>query len=253
MLDFLYDEAMELKVVGIIKPKEDVDSAMLSGSIAYTSALTEYIIEEALNSEVVKAQLANPDYDILTGLPFKSAAGNMTDEEKKAEFLTYVNALNAEGKSRVYLEMLYLKNLDLQLEGRVNMIMNMMPQDKDTLIDAVIQSMNRSEGSSVSADTIRRYLEKLTVDELKAMIRPEIEKSQMEAIRTQLENSYAYDADAMQAMLDTADLATFVRYYDEITQFSDSTYEDILISSVLGAVVALAGLPLFFDSAISTP
>ena len=59
-LRYLYDNGISLKVTGIIRPNADAQTTMLSGSIAYTGALTRYIVEQAYSSDVVNAQLADP-------------------------------------------------------------------------------------------------------------------------------------------------------------------------------------------------
>ena len=81
-LKYLYDNGIPLKVSGIIRQNEDVESAMLTGSIAYTSELTKYIIEHSKVSEAVKAQLEKPATDIFTNLPFKENTGNLSEKEK---------------------------------------------------------------------------------------------------------------------------------------------------------------------------
>ena len=45
-LRYLYDNGIALKVSGIIRPNEQASSHMLSGSIGYTSALTEYMAQQ---------------------------------------------------------------------------------------------------------------------------------------------------------------------------------------------------------------
>lgn len=45
--------AVELKVVGILIPKENVSYGSLSSGVYYTSALTEYILEQNKNAEIV--------------------------------------------------------------------------------------------------------------------------------------------------------------------------------------------------------
>ena len=55
-LRYLYDSAMDLKVTGIIRPREDVDVAILRGTIGYTSKLTEYLINKAKESDIIEAQ-----------------------------------------------------------------------------------------------------------------------------------------------------------------------------------------------------
>ncbi|MGM9653060.1 MAG: ATP-binding cassette domain-containing protein [Eubacteriales bacterium] len=62
--------ATELKVVGILRPSPDASTASGRGSIGYTSALTEYLIREVNESEIVRAQKEHPDTDVFTGIPF---------------------------------------------------------------------------------------------------------------------------------------------------------------------------------------
>ena len=70
-LQYLYDNGLKLKVTGIIRPNEDTTAPMLSGSIAYTSDLTKYIIEHSKESDAITAQKDSKNTDIFTGLPFK--------------------------------------------------------------------------------------------------------------------------------------------------------------------------------------
>ena len=82
-LRYLYDNALHLKVTGIIRPNEDSDAAMLTGAICHTRMLTEYLLDKAQDSPVIRAQLDSPDRDIISGLPFDSTTGTLTEEEKE--------------------------------------------------------------------------------------------------------------------------------------------------------------------------
>ena len=84
-LRYLYDNGTVLqKVSGIIRPNEDAVSTMLSGSIAYTHKLTEYVIEHNKESDAVIAQLENSSEDIFTGLPFKESTGKSLQMPKRS-------------------------------------------------------------------------------------------------------------------------------------------------------------------------
>lgn len=72
------DNAQELKVVGIMKPKEDSE-VNETGTIFYTSALMKHLIGEINDSEIVKEQIANPEIDVFTGLSFEGS-----DEDEAA-------------------------------------------------------------------------------------------------------------------------------------------------------------------------
>ena len=64
------DNAEEIKVIGIVKQKENSVSSNTQGGIGYTKALTEYIINKAKDAEIVKEQMDNPDVNVFTGLDF---------------------------------------------------------------------------------------------------------------------------------------------------------------------------------------
>ncbi|MBQ9729771.1 MAG: ABC transporter ATP-binding protein, partial [Clostridia bacterium] len=104
-LSLLYSDALELKVTGIIRPKEDAEVKILSSGIGYLSSLTEYVITDAMDAPVVQAQLASPSVDVLTGKPFKSNSSALTPAQKETQFRGYVSALNNAQKADLYLEM----------------------------------------------------------------------------------------------------------------------------------------------------
>lgn len=60
----------ELKIVGIIQPKEGATSTMLSTGICYPSSLTNKVIDDARNSKIVQEQLENPEVNVFTGKRF---------------------------------------------------------------------------------------------------------------------------------------------------------------------------------------
>lgn len=59
-----------IKIVGVVKPDENANAAMLMSGIGYSSSLTSHIIEVAQNSEIVKKQKENPEVNIFTGNEF---------------------------------------------------------------------------------------------------------------------------------------------------------------------------------------
>ncbi|CAK7025228.1 MAG: Vitamin B12 import ATP-binding protein BtuD [Paraeggerthella hongkongensis] len=69
MLD-LVSKGEDVKIVGIVQPREDATATMLSSGINYPASLTNHVIEQAANSTIVKDQLANPGTNVFTGKPF---------------------------------------------------------------------------------------------------------------------------------------------------------------------------------------
>lgn len=66
----LINNGEDLSIVGIVQPKEDANASMLSAGINYPSSLTDHVIDEAAQSQIVKDQLADPSIDVFTGKPF---------------------------------------------------------------------------------------------------------------------------------------------------------------------------------------
>lgn len=64
------DNSINIKVVGIVRPKEGVNVTSLNGTIGYTKELINLMINNTNDSEVVKAQKENPQTNILTNAPF---------------------------------------------------------------------------------------------------------------------------------------------------------------------------------------
>lgn len=104
------DAAEEISVVGIIRPSEDSITDAASGYVGYTGELMEHLINTVNESEIVKAQKANPEVNQLTGRPFESNYENMTYEqltayiaglpaEEQSQYNAYLGQMKAQGMS----------------------------------------------------------------------------------------------------------------------------------------------------------
>lgn len=75
----LINQGEDIKIVGIVQPKESATATMLKTGIGYTAELTTHVIEEAKASNIVKSQLADPSKDVFTGKSFTDKSGNQFD------------------------------------------------------------------------------------------------------------------------------------------------------------------------------
>ena len=81
----LLNNALELKVVGIIKLNEETITTNNYGGVFYTKELTEYVINKINESEIAQAQLANKNTNIFTNSEFRNEEfdiNNLTHEEQ---------------------------------------------------------------------------------------------------------------------------------------------------------------------------
>ena len=93
----LLEEAVELKVTGIVRPKEDTETALISNTVAYTQALTDYIIDYTNDSEVVKAQEVSENINVLNGMEFSPS----DDANKIKDAKTYIDNLSVSEKANL--------------------------------------------------------------------------------------------------------------------------------------------------------
>ena len=66
----LLESADTLRVVGIIQPKPGSATSSMNVGFGYTAQLIDRIIELSAQSDIVKAQLADPTVNVFTGKPF---------------------------------------------------------------------------------------------------------------------------------------------------------------------------------------
>ena len=227
-LDYLYSNGITLKVTGIIRPNEDATTSMLSGSIGYTSALTEYVIEKASESEVVQAQLDDPNTDVTSGLPFSSGTDDLTDEEKETEFRAYIDGLDDSEKAAVYTEMMCIPS-DEELEQMVSDAMSGVTRDdmEAALLETFAAQMEMSE------DDVRSYLESMDDDALTELYTSAAEEQIVAQYAAQMQITLAEMSSeemlaGLEASMETYTTQQCAAFYDAILEFSESTYEDNL-------------------------
>lgn len=93
----LVDKAMKLDIVGVVKPKADSKTTPLASGVGYTRDLTDYLIDYANNSAIVKAQKATKTTNVLNNLAFSPA----DDEAKANDAKTYVASLGVSDKANM--------------------------------------------------------------------------------------------------------------------------------------------------------
>ena len=162
----LVDSSPEIKVVGILRPNEEAAVTSVSGTIGYTHALTEYVIEEVNQTEIAKEQLATPDVNIFTGLPFsdsndKFSIDQLTDEQK-----AYLATLSQEELSLLLTQ--YSENANASYEDNLLTLgvvdinkpssIRIYPKDfdsKEEIIQIIDDYNQDKESSGNEADVIR--------------------------------------------------------------------------------------------------
>lgn len=139
----LYENSINLRVVGIIRAGEQFPAFVQNSSLCYTSEFNYYYINLNENSKIVKEQRKR-DYNILTGMPFDES---MTKET----FLSYLGA--DELPMMIYLYPKDFESKDDLLKYLDDYNTNLKEEDKIVYIDQA-EMISSMSGSIMSAITI---------------------------------------------------------------------------------------------------
>ena len=228
-LRYLYDNGITLQVSGIIRPNENASAHMLSGSIGYTSALTEHLAQASQDSAAIQAQMDSPNRDIFTGLPFQESTGNLTDEEKDSAFRSYVSGLEEQGKAETYLAIQSLPTQE-QIDQAVGQSTGSMSREE---MESTLQEALTSQ-ASLDESQVEDYIAAMSDEELSDLFTQMAEEQFKAQYAAQVQQQLAamepaQMAAALDAAMDTYTTQQCAQYYDEVLTFSDSTYEENLV------------------------
>ena len=226
-LRYLYDNALKLKITGIIRPSEKASSTMLSGSIAYTKALTEYVAQKNADSAALAAQKDQSGTDIFTGLPFKDNE-KLSDADKEAAFRAYIAELTVEEQAKAYVKIMGIPS-DEQLKAMVD---GQMAQfDREKIEQAMISALSQQAGMNVKE--MEKYIISMSDEDLETLFRQMLTEQIKKQYAAQVQQQTAAMpkeqlAGALQMALPTYTTEQCAVYYGEILQFSDTSYEQNL-------------------------
>ena len=228
---------LSLRVCGIIRPNPDATSTALSGTVGYTSALTEYVINETNNSEVVRAQKENTKTDVVTGLNFNDGSlDSMSDAQKAALFIEYVESLSEEEKAQLYVEIMSVPSAEM-LSQSVATILSQYP-DADSKREALIQMY--SQQGDVS-DKILDMIRNLSDEQADEQMKKVAEQMALEMYKARVEQqlsglSTAEKVAGLTQMISAADDAKKAELWSlhVPSVFSDLSYDERL--DALGVV-----------------
>ena len=182
----LYNNGLELKIVGVIRQNEDAAAGMMTGAIGYTHAFIEHIAAEAKEKELVQKQLADQEINVLNGLKFLDTEDEaLTNDRKQQAARDYVAAAESSTIADLYVQYMchpsdeYVREMvDEQLEGTTRediekQILDLYPEyesmldqmDDDMLYDYIRKMAGEKVRDEYAAEMEKLYRE-LSEEEL---------------------------------------------------------------------------------------
>ena len=185
-MEMILDNAMTVRISGIIRKDPDASAGALSAPLAYTSALTAEVMEKTAQSQILQEQLAseNSNRDIFTGLPFVSEdLDDMSDEEKAAAVLRYFSELDNKEKAELYVTLASVPS-----EEYIKQMVESALAEYDTrekMIEFIAGAMGMDK------ETIGSYLESYSDEKIRELLAQQLEKavaeSYAQAVKTRVE------------------------------------------------------------------
>lgn len=143
----------DLKIVGIVQPKEGATSTMLSSGIYYPDSLTNHVIENARNSKIVQDQLLNPEVNVFTSKRFDE-----TEKENSFDMNSLIDIDTNAIKSAFKIDQTKI-NLDF---GNLNNILtqnSLPPLNINDILSKIKFSMSEEDMKNIIVGLIKGYEE----------------------------------------------------------------------------------------------
>ncbi len=231
-LDYLYeseDAGITLTISGIARQSSDAVAGMMTGAIGYTSALTDQVIEDAADSDIIVDQMANPDYDVLTGLPF--ATGDEPEpsiDEIKSEVDEYIAELNEADAASLFVSVMSTPEDSYLDAAAETAVAGLTREDIETMM-----MDSYSEEMGVDAESVRDYIagmdDETLMDYVGEMVRQAVSEQYTEAVEQEL-SSLSQQQQAM--ALEYTELSDwqYEYIYNELmpARYAEGSYEDNL-------------------------
>ena len=184
----LYDNALNLNIVGIVTAKDGVTSSALNPGVAYTSALVDYIIDYSSNTDIVKRQLENEEIDVLSGKRF---------DEKN-------NGLNLDFKDLISIDTNNLKSafnmkidsnqLQAQTQGYMGEIADSISTDTRPAKEDFTKNLN-----AFSRDILNNITEEISIEDVESVVDNYINGYEPSKTLSSMEEKYVIPKEAFRS------------------------------------------------------
>ena len=235
-LQFLYENnerSTPVKIVGVVKPTPDSTGPLSAGTIGCTAALCDYAVSKAPEKDAVKEQLADPDTDVITGLPFKPLNPvELTAEEKEEHVRDYFSALDENGKYELYLKILSTPD-DKYVNDTIDAYLAQYGREelKGMMLKTYAEQMGMSDTTSVA-----EYLDGMSDEEFKGFFRENAKEAVVQGYAAEaMKTLGTLSAEEITMMFESSEHDYSFIYENFMPdEYSRSTYEDNL--RILGYV-----------------
>jgi len=209
------ENAIQLKVVGVVIQSDDASSSFMGSGIAYKPELEKIIIEKANSSQIVQSQLANPTIDVYTGLTFEQR--NLQAQKENTIDFSDMIKINTSEIPSVVANMIDQDILTAQVNAYINSVRGGIVIDEEVIQDDVTSTYNQ-----LILLMFNKYIENhgsegcayYTSENIQTMINELFEEQQAIDLLNALVDKYKYSYDVIKASYTTSLYVSALEYYN---------------------------------------
>ncbi|MBP5683685.1 MAG: ABC transporter ATP-binding protein, partial [Bacilli bacterium] len=220
--DIFNNKAVDLKIVGIVTPKEGVTTMSLQRGINYTPELIKYIIDYSSKTDLVRKQLDNKDIDVFSNKRFDS-----DENEFNFEFSDFVS-VDKDKLSKAFNVNISEEDIMKQVTASMSDINNSITTDTTEAVKDLSDGFYK-----LLPDLVGNMGETISEKELDDLINKTLSSDKAKEIFTNLEKKYILPGDTYkltyQGVFKTM-LDSYIKLYNQ-TDPSLST-EDNMVARV---------------------
>ena len=232
-MEDVYENSLDLKIVGIVTAKENSNAATLTSGISYTKELTEYVIEEASKTEIVKKQLENEDINVFSNKRFDD-----DNEETGLDFQDMIS-IDTEALSSAFGGNISEKDISKITEGYMTQISSAITTDTskaqvaftDTLATLITNLLNDYISKNEVAGIVT-----IKLSDVDTIVNEFMMHDTSKAMLAKLEVEYTIPQDTFKTMYSQT-IKTFLSEYIKMTSADQSNPSAILVSDAVPTIV----------------
>ena len=228
-----YENAKDLKIVGIVTAKDGSNASTLTPGIAYTKELTEYVINKASDSEIVKKQLKNEDINVFSNKKF--------DDDSKEAGLDFQDMISIDTKllSEAFGGNVNQDDLSKMTQGYMTEISSAITTDTSKAQKAFIDTL-----STLTTNLLNDYISKnanagiatITLSNVDKVVNEFMIQDTTKAVLANLEKEYTIPQDTFGTMY-TQTIKGFLTGYITMTATDKTNPSAILVSNAVPTIV----------------
>ena len=236
----LYQDALSLKVVGVIKPKDAEGMSSLLSGVGYTEKLTKHVMEVSSQKEIVQKQLSDKNINVFSGKRFDDTS-NQSGIDFQDLITIDTNLLSS--AFQIHIDDQYIGNLTADYMQEINAAI--------TADTSHARKLFHDNFTSIGKGLFLDYIEEhpalemegtsvIRLEDVPGIIQSYFEKEEVRYLLQDMENQYTIPADAYQTVYSQV-IECYLKTYilmlspdvEEHTALISADAVDTLVSSMI--------------------